>query len=404
MQRVILDADVRQPELTRPLATMIRRSLSPSLLAALALLTACANNKPLPAPPEELEPEAGPDDPGDPTSPAYVDPLADASEPDGAPAGGKPPGCDAAEDCAKKGAAAVLGSSPNEGIPMLEWACAEKVGQACEDLSIALRSGRVAADPDGARDAATRGCELGSHSACVDLGVDEHTGQGGDKDSASALARFDKACEAGEPMGCRFAGVLHHEGAVGAPDQAKAMKYFERGCDKDDGPSCFNSAALIIQGHLPDMTGPDAQAKADGYLRRACDLGDDPACKIQGDRAAAAATPAPAGPPDPAGANLSVGSATVDGLTVESLACRVEGGGLGLLGSAALIGSLAKKKKSLDKCGKKGQRVRVAWTAKGGHITKASGDGKEAACVAKLLKKLKSPVTGDCVANFVLGE
>ncbi len=363
---------------------MKSRAPLPSLLGALVLLSACAGSDPK-ATASPAPDEPGADDPGDPTSASYVDPLeqparaaeASASRPT------KPADCETPQECASKGASAVLGANPGAGLPMLEYACAQDVVQACADLSTAMRSGRVPGDPIAARRAAARGCDLGSATACVDLGVDEHTGSGGDKDSGSALARFEGACESKDGMGCRFAGVLHHEGATGTRDHDRAMEFFVAGCAEDDATS--------------------GEALVDEYLRRACDLGDEPACRVQGQRAEAAQPPLP-GPPEPAGANLRVGSATVDGLTVEDFACRVEGGGLGLLGSAAVIGSLAKKKRSLDKCGEKGERVRVAWTAKGGRITKASGEGKSATCVAKLLAKLESPVTGDCVANFVLGE
>jgi hypothetical protein len=104
------------------------------------------------------------------------------------------------------------------------------------------------------------------------------------------------------------------------------------------------------------------------------------------------------------GANLRIGSATVDGLTLDGLECRVEGAGLGLLGNMALIGALAKRKSSIDKCGTKGTLVEVTWTAAGGKITKAAGTGKEGECVAKLLKKLATPVDGECAATIVLGS
>lgn len=117
---------------------------------------------------------------------------------------------------------------------------------------------------------------------------------------------------------------------------------------------------------------------------------------------AATTTSAPvSGPP---GANLHVGSMTVDGLTVEDLACRAEG--LGILGSMLVVGGLSKKKPALDACGK--GKVHVEWTATKGSVSKvtakAENNAKVEACVAKVLKGTAAPFEGECTATVTIGK
>lgn len=308
-----------------------------------------------------------------------------------------PDGCSDIEQCSADGTLAFLAGDA-KGVPMLDYACANGSPTACQNLSSALRSGSVVPeDLVAAHLAAERGCKLGNAAACVDLGVDESMGLGGvSEDFTAAHEHFTIACEGGNANGCRYLGVLQHEGALGSPDPVKAMEWFAMACQMDDSESCFNAGALIINGLVGDID----LAAASQYMTRACELGDQEACaavdQINGELAAQSAKVP--------GANLRIGSATVDGLTLEELECRVEGGGLGLLGNMALIGALAKRKSSIDKCGKKGTLVEVTWTAAGGKITKSEGTGREGECVAKLLKKLSTPVDGECAATIVLGS
>lgn len=106
----------------------------------------------------------------------------------------------------------------------------------------------------------------------------------------------------------------------------------------------------------------------------------------------------------PAGANLHVGSMTVDGLTIENLACRAEG--LGILGSMLVVGGLSKKKAALDACGK--GKVHVQWTAAKGSVSqvtaKADNNTKMEACVTKVLKGTQAPFEGECAADVTLGK
>jgi hypothetical protein len=113
--------------------------------------------------------------------------------------------------------------------------------------------------------------------------------------------------------------------------------------------------------------------------------------------------PEPAADPNAvAGANLTVGSLTADGLTLENLSCRADG--LGFLGSVVIAGSLSKKKGALSACAK-GQSPRVRWSFTGDKVTTVSVEGvddKSAACVKKALMGATAPGEGECAATLAL--
>ncbi len=307
----------------------------------------------------------------------------------------KPDACLDVEDCAEQGTMALLAGDP-QSIPMLHYACEGDSAPACQHLSTALRSGAVPEDPPMAHAAALRGCNLGSAPSCVDVGVDLAMGYGGaTQDFATAFNHFMSACEAREPQGCRYAGVLHHEGSLGMPDPAAAMKLFDLGCQMSDAESCFNAGVMIVEGLV---AGVDLET-AGNYMAAACELGDADGCAAV-EKIAEVIEEQTAKLP---GSNLRMGSATVNGFTVESLECRIDSSGTGVLGNMALIAALAERKTAIDKCGAKGTVVEVTWTASGGKITQAAGVGSEGACVAKVLQKLATPLDGECVGMIVLG-
>lgn len=114
-----------------------------------------------------------------------------------------------------------------------------------------------------------------------------------------------------------------------------------------------------------------------------------------------AADPAPA----VTGANLKVGSMTVNGFTVSDLSCRLEGGGF--LASATVVGGLAAQKGAIQKCGKTGDKVHVLWDLAGGKSTNikvTGGSAKAQKCVGKAMKKVKVGIPGQCGGYFHLGK
>ena len=105
------------------------------------------------------------------------------------------------------------------------------------------------------------------------------------------------------------------------------------------------------------------------------------------------------------GANLKVGSMTVDGFTVSDLACRLEGGGF--LASATVVGGLAAQKGAIQKCGKSGDKVHVLWDLAGGKSTNikvTGGTAKAQKCVTAAMKKVKVGIPGQCGGYFHLGK
>src|SRR5205814_702913 len=107
----------------------------------------------------------------------------------------------------------------------------------------------------------------------------------------------------------------------------------------------------------------------------------------------------------PAGANLHVGSMTVDGLTIEDLSCRADG--LGVFGSMLVVGGISKKKAALNACAPKGDRPRVEWTAAKGVVAKVKVKAATPAieaCVTKALSGTQAPFEGECAATLVLGK
>jgi len=132
--------------------------------------------------------------------------------------------------------------------------------------------------------------------------------------------------------------------------------------------------------------------------------------------AASEATPEPGAEspqPEPAAeapsavpeANLTVGSMTVDEMTVNDLECRLEG--VGFMTTLQLLGSIAAQKKALDRCAPKGDAPLVRWTFAGGKakdvVVEGAADGKVKKCVAKAAAKMESEMVGDCAAYFLVG-
>lgn len=108
------------------------------------------------------------------------------------------------------------------------------------------------------------------------------------------------------------------------------------------------------------------------------------------------------------GANLRVNNVTTNGVTVEQIACKSEGGaGLGLLGSLVLGKPFADKKTALDACAKTPHKTRVRWVAKGGKMTEVkviSGDDPSNKCIERAMTGALSPVPGTCAATLEVGR
>ncbi|GEM_PF-5032592 len=330
------------------------------------------------------------------------------------PGADSPEGCEDPEDCGRTGgrllaeAEATPSSDParfTQARAMLDYACVHEAPAGCLNLSLLHRSSRTPDEPVAAHTSAQRGCSLHEQAACVLVGLDEVYGHGGARrDLEAARARFARACDAGVGTGCGYLGALLLEGALdGGADPEAALASFERGCGLDDGRSCYNAGATHYGGLA---TAPDLEA-ARAYMAKACRLGEGTGAGTGGQSDACEASVTleleiAKRDSKISDANLHLGEASVDGLTVAGLECRVEGDG-GLLGSLAIIRALAEHKPEIDRCGEIEARVEVVWRAEGGRITHADGDGAAAQCVARAIEGTVIPFDGECAVTVLLG-
>ena len=108
-----------------------------------------------------------------------------------------------------------------------------------------------------------------------------------------------------------------------------------------------------------------------------------------------------------AGANLSMGSLEADGVRLERVSCKVDGG-LGLVGALVLAAGFSKRRSQIDACSPSSvARTSVAWTAAGGTIAKITAGGSDARvnrCVEKALLGAPAPMPATCVATVVHGR
>jgi len=116
----------------------------------------------------------------------------------------------------------------------------------------------------------------------------------------------------------------------------------------------------------------------------------------------------PEPPSDVPGANMHVSRVTTDGVTIENVDCRSEGGGLGgLLGTLVIGKPFADRKGQLDRCVQGPHKTRVRWTGAGGKITDAkviSGDSPANPCIERALNGALAPVAGVCAASVEIGK
>lgn len=253
-------------------------------------------------------------------------------------------------------------------------------------------------------------CTGGSGDACWKLAVAFHEAQGAPRDEAMQAKYFRAACERGNASGCYNVGAMMFLGQLGqAIDKPAAIPYFEKACQQEHPGACFNLGVI----HLKGDGAPKNEAAGKAAMKAACALEHEQACgivkELEGESTQAAA---PAGPAVP-GATVTLGSLSADGLSAKDMSCRFDGnagaGGLfgALTGPAVVIGSLAKKKRELDRCAPGGAEVRVRWSFSGGRVTKAEAvDAKPPmkACVEAVVKTAISTMDGECAATLLIGK
>ncbi len=120
----------------------------------------------------------------------------------------------------------------------------------------------------------------------------------------------------------------------------------------------------------------------------------------------------PSADPEPArfvlvpGANVSIESVEADGQRFVDLACQADS--LPLLGSLAVVASIAEHKRALDRCAPKGGAVAVTWTFRKGKardlkVHHASSE-RVGACVAKTMRKVVAPFGAQCGTVVLVGD
>ncbi|MCX5744826.1 MAG: MYXO-CTERM sorting domain-containing protein [Proteobacteria bacterium] len=95
-----------------------------------------------------------------------------------------------------------------------------------------------------------KACELGSSSACGNMGEVYRYGLGASIDQVKALAHYQKSCDSGSQYGC--GGLAHYlaTGDGGAKkDLAKAEELFKGACEADTIEACVELATLLEKAH-----------------------------------------------------------------------------------------------------------------------------------------------------------
>ena len=121
-----------------------------------------------------------------------------------------------------------------------------------------------------------------------------------------------------------------------------------------------------------------------------------------------AAKPEPAPEPrsllDLPEASVTIGEVTADGLRVGEMACVVS---RPLLGSLAIVASLSKQDRALDRCAARGDVVIARWTVENGRprdVTVSGGSSaKVNACVAAAMRKVSGSLDAQCQAVLLIG-
>ncbi len=276
-------------------------------------------------------------------------------------------------------------------------ACEKGDGSACVAAGLALAQGTdVDKDPPLALKLFDKGCSAGNDQACFNAGVMTMKGDGVPTDKARAVEYFKKACEQDHPQGCSGAGLLLYQGKGVTPDRKAAVGYFEKACRSKESEGCHNAAVMYLKGHGVTRN----ESKAKGLFEKACKGGYQASCKL------VKQMDAQSGPSHAiAGANLTVDEFTANGLTLRQMSCRADG--LGLFGSIAVAGGMAKRKRLLDACAPRGAAPVVTWSFGNNRITdvKTSGASKRVnSCVSRAIKGAAAPGNGKCAAMLLIGN
>lgn len=356
-----------------------------SSLLAFAILVGCSSSpKPSPVSPEV----------------SAASPSADEEPP---PSEAEPPPpaqpCPDRDACLKAGQAAEEAKDLELAEKMLKHACELESAQGCNSLALLIDEKHPVAGLALKRKA----CLLGSSGGCSNAA--EHLRE---SDPASAVPFYTKACVGFakeketfvQNMTC-FRGSAT---AYGAKLYGPALEMASLICVEDSRGGCDIAGVLYTRGLGVDQDLDRAQE----LFRFGCEGGDQKACahgekltKLRAEEAGPSSTLRVAN------ANITIGSIAVNGVTINDLECRSQGGGFGsLLAGPAFVKTIAKRKRKLMACSSEGE-VRLRWKAKGGRLTDLEAKGSTPAieaCIVKALKGAKSTVEGTCAATLPFAQ
>jgi TPR repeat protein len=154
----------------------------------------------------------------------------------------------------------------------IDLAVAYQLHERCGELRM---RGVPSADAKVAVEAFTRGCDLGSAEACVQLGQSARMGMGLKQDPAVATGHYQKACDLGHPAGCARLGLASRgDEAKGIALLDKALTLGRDLCQNDKKAlHCTGSAKLAEKKH-PALSKRLAEIGFE-LRREACTKGKD---------------------------------------------------------------------------------------------------------------------------------
>lgn len=231
-------------------------------------------------------------------------------------------------------------------------------------------------------------------------------------DPSGALGLYKKGCGQGFVDACE-------RGARLANDQERytdAIALAQGGCTEKTAATCGLLGALVVLGKGVDR---DVE-KGMALLSRGCGAGDEEACRNKKQlesnlaklgRGPAGATRADGGGRggiDVPGANISMGSITADGVTLNDLACRTGGGGLfgALTLGPVLAKSIGPLLPKLRSCLPGKQAVRVRLEEDSDSMASDADTPAASKCVESTFKSARAKgrlhVSGTCAVTIPL--
>ncbi|MCA9662214.1 MAG: sel1 repeat family protein [Myxococcales bacterium] len=271
-----------------------------------------------------------------------------------------------------------------------ERSCRFLYEEGCERrFELAMEEG----DDEAAAEYAHLACEGGRMKGCMTGG--DLAMKADDKEKAATF--YEDACKQGDAEGCTRAGDLLYDPNGSQFNKARALANYNSACVGYEGRGCLQLALCFYEG----IGTPKDVEKARVQFKHACELGVDDGCVNEKILTAAKGGDAVL--------QLTSKSDVVKsrGLEARDVSCQMDKSGQA--GLEAALGAVARHRRKLNECIKKGGApVGIKWRFEKGEIKTVSGNGKGdkryAGCVAKELRKGGASGKGSCSAILLLGD